>query len=97
MYHGTQESGPKQEKILVPELTALAPIVSDTVDANLKHLCSRPGITGSPAGLGHSGGECGGGFGSGAPPVEETVINNYYDDPPFARGAGYVLLLNAFV
>jgi hypothetical protein len=38
VYHGTQESGPKQEKILVPELTALAPIVSDTVDANLKNL-----------------------------------------------------------
>ena len=37
-------------------------------------------------GFGHSGGEWGGGFGSGAPPVEETVINNYYDDPRRAGG-----------
>jgi uncharacterized protein len=31
----------------------------------------------------HGGGGFGGGYGSGfgAPPVEETVINNYYDDP----------------
>ena len=29
-----------------------------------------------------------GGFGSGAPRVEETVINNYYDDPQQARGFG---------
>jgi uncharacterized protein len=32
-------------------------------------------------GFGH-GGVWGGAFGSGAAPVEETVINNYYDDPP---------------
>jgi hypothetical protein len=35
-------------------------------------------------GFGHGGGEgFGGGYGGGlgAPPVEETVINNYYDDP----------------
>jgi uncharacterized protein len=32
-------------------------------------------------GGGWGGGGFGGGFGSGAPAVEETVINNYYDDP----------------
>jgi len=30
---------------------------------------------------GWGGGGFGSGFGSGAPPVDETVINNYYDDP----------------
>jgi len=41
------------------------------------------GIESLMHGFGHGGGEYGGGFGSGAgaPPVEETVINNYYDDP----------------
>src|SRR5215469_6822236 len=32
------KNGQNTEKIPVPELTALAPIVSDTVDANLKNL-----------------------------------------------------------
>ena len=31
--------------------------------------------------FGHGGGWGGGGLGSGAPVVDETVINNYYDDP----------------
>lgn len=39
-------------------------------------------------GGGFGGGGFGGGFGSGAPPVEETVINNYYDDPHQAAGLG---------
>lgn len=40
-------------------------------------------------GFGHGGGEWGGGgFGAGAPSVEETVINNYYDDPQQAGGFG---------
>jgi uncharacterized protein len=39
-------------------------------------------------GFGYGGREWGGGFGSGAPPVEETVINNYYDDPEQAGGFG---------
>jgi hypothetical protein len=34
------------------------------------------------------GGGWGGGFGSGARPVEETVVNNYYDDPQRAGGLG---------
>ena len=37
-------------------------------------------------GFGHGGGEWGGGFGSAARPVEETVINNYYDNPQQAGG-----------
>ena len=44
------------------------------------------GIESLLRGFGHSGGQWGGGFGSGAPPVEETVINNYYDDPRQAGG-----------
>ena len=32
-------------------------------------------------GFGHGGEALGSGFASGAPPVEETVINNYYNDP----------------
>ncbi|HMD21118.1 MAG TPA: DUF2076 domain-containing protein [Alloacidobacterium sp.] len=41
-------------------------------------------------GFGHEGGGGwgGGGYGSGAPPVEETVINNYYDDPQQQSGFG---------
>jgi uncharacterized protein len=39
-------------------------------------------------GFSHGGGEWGGGFGSGAPPVEETVINNYYGDPQQAGDFG---------
>src|SRR5271165_2966927 len=39
-------------------------------------------------GGGWGGGGFGGGFGYGAPPVEETVINNYYDDPQRAGGFG---------
>jgi len=37
---------------------------------------------------GVGGGGWGGAFGSGAPPVEETVINNYYDDPRQPDGFG---------
>jgi uncharacterized protein len=37
-------------------------------------------------GFGHGGEALGSGFGSGAPPVEETVINNYYDDRERAGG-----------
>src|SRR5271170_4805847 len=37
---------------------------------------------------GFGGGGWGGGFGAGAAPVEETVINNYYDDPQRAGGFG---------
>jgi len=44
------------------------------------------GIESLLRGFGHSSGEWGGGFGSGAPPGEETVINNYYDDPRQAGG-----------
>ena len=43
------------------------------------------GIESLLRGFGQSGREWGGGFGSGAPPVEETVIN-YYDDPRQAGG-----------
>jgi uncharacterized protein len=39
------------------------------------------GIESLMHGMGHGGGGFGGGFGSGAPAVDETVINNYYDDP----------------
>lgn len=41
------------------------------------------GIESLMHGFGHGGGGMGGGYGSGfgAPPVEETVINNYYDEP----------------
>ncbi len=39
-------------------------------------------------GFGHGGAEWSGGFGAGAPPVEETVINNYYGDPQQAEGLG---------
>jgi hypothetical protein len=39
-------------------------------------------------GFGSGGRGLGSGFGSGAPPVEETVINNYYDDPQQAGGVG---------
>ena len=39
-------------------------------------------------GFGGGYGGWGGGFGAGAPPVEETVINNYYDDPQRAGGFG---------
>jgi len=40
------------------------------------------GIESLMHGFGHGGGGWGGyGSGFGAPPVEETVINNYYDDP----------------
>src|SRR5271165_4527176 len=39
-------------------------------------------------GGGWGGGGFGGGFGYCAPPVEETVINNYYDDPQRAGGFG---------
>jgi len=46
------------------------------------------GIESLMHGFGHGGGEWGGGSGSGAPPVEETVINNYYDDPQQASGLG---------
>ena len=48
------------------------------------------GIESLMHGFGHGGGEYGGGFGSGvgAPPVEETVINNYYDDPAGQRDVG---------
>ena len=38
------------------------------------------GIESLMHGFGHSGGWGGPGFGSGAPPVEETVINNYSED-----------------
>jgi len=50
------------------------------------------GIESLMHGFGHEGGGWGaggwggGGFGSGAPAVEETVINNYYDDPKQAGG-----------
>src|SRR5271166_5891833 len=37
-------------------------------------------------GGGWGGGGWGGGFGAGAPPIEETVINNYSDDPQRAGG-----------
>ena len=47
------------------------------------------GIESLMHGFGHGGGgSWGGGFGSGAPPVEETVVNNYYDDPQRAGGLG---------
>jgi uncharacterized protein len=36
-------------------------------------------------GFGHGGEALGSGFGSGVPPVEETVINNYYDEPERAE------------
>lgn len=41
-------------------------------------------------GFGHGGGGFGGGYGSGfgAPPVEETVVNNYYEEPS-RDGGGY--------
>ena len=39
-------------------------------------------------GFGSGSREWGSGFGSGAPPVEETVINNYYDDRGQAGGFG---------
>ena len=45
------------------------------------------GIESLMHGFGHGGGGFGGGgFGSGTPGVEETVINNYYDDPKQAGG-----------
>ena len=44
------------------------------------------GIESLMRGFGHGGGEWSSGFGSGAPPVGETVINNYYDDPQQAGG-----------
>lgn len=44
------------------------------------------GIESLLGGFGHGSGELGGGFRSGTPPVEETVINNYYDDPRQAGG-----------
>jgi hypothetical protein len=50
------------------------------------------GIESLMHGFGHGGGGewGGGGYGSGfgAPPVEETVINNYYDDPQQGGGFG---------
>ena len=45
------------------------------------------GIESLMRGFGHGGEEWSGGFSSGTPPVGETVINNYYDDP---RQAGNV-------
>jgi uncharacterized protein len=48
------------------------------------------GIESLMHGFGHGGGGWGGGgsgFGSGTPGVEETVINNYYDDPK--QGSGF--------
>lgn len=46
------------------------------------------GIESLMHGFGQGGREWGGGFGTGVPPVEETVINNYYDDPQPAGGFG---------
>ena len=46
------------------------------------------GIESLMHGFGYGGREWGSGFGSGAAPVEETVINNYYDDPQQAGGVG---------
>ncbi|HVW78831.1 MAG TPA: DUF2076 family protein [Alloacidobacterium sp.] len=43
------------------------------------------GIESLMHGFGHGGG-WGGGYGYGEPPVEETVINNYYDDQPQHEG-----------
>jgi hypothetical protein len=45
------------------------------------------GIESLMHGFGHGGGGGGYGAGFGAPPVEETVINNYYDDPQ--QGGGF--------
>ena len=44
------------------------------------------GIESLMRGFGHGSEEWSGGFSSGAPPVGETVINNYYDDPRQAGG-----------
>jgi hypothetical protein len=44
------------------------------------------GIESLMRGFGHGSGEWSSGFGSGAPSVGETVVNNYYDDPRQAGG-----------
>lgn len=46
------------------------------------------GIESLMHGFGHGGG-WGGGYGYGEPPVEETVINNYYDDQPQHEGGNF--------